>query len=153
MLNVLYYSMLALLIDWIFSMVGDREIPVQTSAREIINPDKQVRQGARLLVRSSRRRLRSCELTRRWTIIDGDDRRYDFEQDRFDAYGPVTGIVGQPDVETTEPVVPLDAMPGRGCWISVLAWDCNMLQRAIGWSNVQVIPPLDFEILPRAPEP
>ena len=152
-LNVLYYSMLALLIGWIFSMVIDREVPVQTSSREIVNPGKQVRQGAHLLVRSTRRRLRSCELTRRWTIIDGEGRRYDFEPDRFDAYGPVTGATGQPDVETTGPVIPLDAVPGRGRWISVLAWDCNMLQRALGWSIVQVMPPLDFEILPRAPAP
>ncbi|KAA0124021.1 hypothetical protein CIW48_08965 [Methylobacterium sp. P1-11] len=152
-LNVLYYGTLVLLVGWIFWMVIDCEVPVQTGTREIINPGKQVHQGTRLLVQSSRRRLRSCELTRRSSIINGDGRRYDYEPDRFDAYGPVTGTTGHADVETTGPIIPLDAVPGRGSWISVLAWDCNMLQRALGWSIVQVMPPLDFEILRREHNP
>lgn len=148
-LTVLYYGFILLFIGWIFSMAIDRAVPVETAGREVMNHGRKVAQGSRLLVRSTRKRVRSCELTRRWTVIDGDGRRFDFEPEHFDGYGPVTAEDGKPEVETTGPIVPLDAAPGRGRWISVLGWDCNPLQRAIGWSIVQILPAIEFEIVPR----
>ena len=133
----------------IFAMAIDREIPVQTGPREIMNLGGKVRQGERLLVRSARRRLRSCELTRRWSIIDGDGRRYDYEPERFEAYGPVTPEGAQAEPEITGPMVPLNAVPGRGRWVIALAWECNMLQHAIVWPITQVLSPVEFEIVPR----
>ena len=148
-LNFFYYTGVLFAVGWIFSMAIDREIPVRVGAREVQNLGKRVAPGERLLVRSARTRTRSCELTRRWTIIDGDGRRFDFEPERFDAYGPVTPLDGPPEVETTGPTIPLDATPGRGRWVSVLAWDCNPLQRALSWSIVLVQPPVEFEIVAR----
>jgi len=149
--NALYWGLILAACGWIFSMAVDREMPVQIGPREVVNPDKRVVVGERLLVRSSRRRSRTCELTRRWTIIDGDGRRFDYEPERYDAYGAVTPSGGPAEVETTGPIIPLDAMPGRGRWISVLAWDCNPLQRALGWSIVMIQAPVEFEIVRRAP--
>lgn len=149
--NALYWGLILVAFGWIFSMVVDREVPVQIGPREVVNPDKRVLAGERLLVRSARRRTRTCELTRRWTIIDGDGRRFDFEPERYDGYGAITPPEAPAEVETTGPVIPLDAMPGRGRWISVLAWDCNPLQRALGWSIVTVQTPVEFEIVRRTP--
>ena len=146
----LYWAFIVFAFGWIFSMTVDREPPIQITSREVVNPDKRVMPGEKLLVKSGRVRTRTCELTRRWTIIDGDGRRFDFEPDRFDAYGPITPPGGAPDIETTGPTIPLDARPGRGRWISVLAWDCNPLQRALGWSIVLIQAPIEFEIVSRA---
>jgi hypothetical protein len=148
--SALHWGMILAAFGWIFSMVVDRDLPVQIGAREVINAGKKVAAGERLLVRSARRRIRSCELTRRWTIIDGEGRRFDYEPERSDAYGPITPPEAAPEVETAGPVIPLDAMPGRGRWISVLAWDCNPLQRALGWSIVLIQPAVEFEIVRRA---
>lgn len=149
--NGLYWLLILLAFGWIFSMTVDREVPVQIGPREVMNPGRRVLTGERLLVRSSRTRTRTCELTRRWTIIDGDGRRFDYEPERYDAYGAITPQNAPPEVETTGPIIPLDAMPGRGRWISVLAWDCNPLQRALSWSIVLIQAPVEFEIVRRAP--
>ncbi|MFC7663679.1 hypothetical protein ACFQWF_14595 [Methylorubrum suomiense] len=77
--------------------------------------------------------------------MDGAGRRIDYQPEPFDAYGPV----GREE-ETFGPYIPLDAMPGRGRLYGSLSYDCNVLQRALGWSIVTVLPPLEFEILPRA---
>ncbi|MCJ2079844.1 hypothetical protein [Methylobacterium sp. J-090] len=45
----------------------------------------------------------------------------------------------------------LDAMPAKGILRSVVAYDCNPLQRALGWSIISMLQPLEFEILPKAP--
>ena len=37
--------------------------------------------------------------------------------------------------------------------MGVVAYDCNPLQRALGWSIVSMLAPLEFEILPRAATP
>ncbi len=147
-LNALYYSALISLIGWIFSMAIDREPPVRQITREVVNPGKQVRVGDRLLIHGVRLRDRSCEITRRWWIVDGAGRRLDFEPERFDAYGDL----GREE-EVIGPFIPLDAMPGRGRLLGVVAYDCNPLQRALGWSITTILPPLEFEILPRAPGP
>lgn len=142
----IYWGLMLLGFGWIFSMAIDREPPVRQITREVVNFNRQVPVGERLMIQGSRVRTRQCELTRRWWIIDGAGRRIDFEPERFDAYGEVgteTEIIG--------PYVPLDAAPGRGRILGVLAYDCNPLQRALGWSIVVMLPPLDFEILPRQP--
>ena len=144
-LNGIYYTALMLTLGWIFSMVIDREPPVRQLLREVANPGRQVAAGERLLIHTVRIRDRSCEITRRWWIVDGAGRRLDFEPERFDAYGPI----GREE-ETIGPAIPLDAMPGRGRLLGVIAYDCNPLQRALGWSIIAMLPPLDFEILPRA---
>ncbi|GBU19366.1 MULTISPECIES: hypothetical protein [Methylobacterium] len=144
--SVLYWSLMLLGFAWIFSMAVDREPPVRQISREVVNPNGQVRVGERLLVKGNRVRTRQCELTRRWWIIDGAGRRLDFEPERFDAYGEVGN-----ETEITGPFIPLDAMPGRGRLNGVLAYDCNPLQRALGWSIVVMLPPLNFEIVARAP--
>ncbi|MGU3668469.1 hypothetical protein ACLBX9_30170 [Methylobacterium sp. A49B] len=95
-----------------------------------------------------RERKRSCEIARRWWIIDGNGRRIDFDTERFDAYGPL----GREE-EIIGPYIPLDAMPGRGRLYGVVAYDCNVLQRALGWSIVSILPPLEFEILQRKAAP
>lgn len=148
--NAIYWLIILAAMGWVFSMAVDRDPPIQITSREVLNVGRRVMPGEKLLVKSGRVRTRSCELTRRWTIIDGDGRRFDYEPDRFDAYGPITPMGGPPDVETTGPTVPLDARPGRGRWISVLAWDCNPLQRALGWSIVLTQPAIEFEIVPRS---
>ena len=145
LMNALYYGTLLLALGWIFAMVIDREPPVRQVTRESVNPGRQVHAGDRLLIRGVRIRDRSCEITRRWWIVDGASRRLDFEPERFDAYGPI----GREE-ETIGPVIPLDAMPGRGRLLGVVAYDCNPLQRALGWSIIVMLPALDFEILPRA---
>lgn len=147
-LNVLYWGAITAAFAWVMSMVIDREPPVRQLTREIVNPGKQVRPGERLLIQGSRVRARQCELTRRWWIIDGMGRRLDFEPERFDAYGEVGS-----ETEIIGPFVPLDAMPGRGRILGVLAYDCNPLQRALGWSIVVMLPALEFEILPRERAP
>lgn len=67
------------------------------------------------------------------------------EAGRFDAYGDL----GREE-ETIGPVIPLDARPGKGTLRGVVACDCNPLQRAMGWSIISMLPPLEFEILPKA---
>ncbi|SFM82577.1 hypothetical protein SAMN05192568_106124 [Methylobacterium pseudosasicola] len=147
-LDFFYWIGIMAAFGWIFSMAIDRDPPVKQLAREIVNPSKQVRVGERLLIHGVRERLRSCEIARRWWIIDGAGRRIDFETERFDAYGPL----GREE-EVIGPYIPLDAMPGRGRLLGVVAYDCNPLQRALGWSIVSILSPLEFEILPRAPAP
>ncbi len=129
-------------------MVIDREPPVRQLSREIVNPGKQVRPGERLLIQGSRVRARHCELTRRWWIIDGLGRRLDFGPERFDTYGEVGS-----ETEIIGPFVPLDAMHGRGRILGELAYDCNPLQRALGWSIVVMLPALEFDILRRGGAP
>ena len=143
-LNALYYVLLLAALGWVFAMSIDRDEAVHQISREVANPNRQVRVGERLLVRSTRDRIRSCELSRRWWLIDGSGRRLDFETEHFDLYG----ALGR-STETVGPIVPLDAAPGRGRFFTVLSWDCNPLQRALGWSINSALPPLDFEILPR----
>lgn len=145
-LTFLYWLLILAAFGWIFSMAIDREPPVKQTSRDVVNEGRRVRVGERLLVKGSRVRTRQCELTRRWWVIDGGGRRLDFEPERFDAYGEV----GQ-ETEIIGPVIPLDAMPGRGRLMGVLAYDCNPLQRALGWSIIVMLPSLEFEILPRAP--
>ena len=147
-LNVLYYGMLLFVIGWFLSMAIDREPPVRQVSREVVNPDKQVRVGERLLIHGVRERARSCEITRRWWLVDGGNRRTDYEAERFDAYGPL----GREE-EVIGPFIPLDAMPGRGRLLGVVAYDCNLLQRALGWSITTILAPLEFEILPRTVVP
>ncbi|SFJ67362.1 hypothetical protein SAMN02799642_05120 [Methylobacterium brachiatum] len=147
-LNGLYYSTLLFVVGWIFSMAIDRDPPVRQVSREVVNPGKLVRPGERLLIRGVRERSRSCEITRRWWLVDGAGRRLDYEAERFDAYGPL----GREE-EVIGPFIPLDAMPGRGRLLGVVAYDCNPLQRALGWSITTILPPLEFEILPRAAAP
>lgn len=144
-LNYLYWAVMLAGMAWLFSMAVDREPPVRQTSREVANPGRQVRAGERLLIKGTRVRVRQCELTRRWWIIDGGGRRMDFEPERFDAYGEIGS-----ETEIIGPFIPLDAMPGRGRIHGVLAYDCNILQRALGWSIVVMLPPMDFEILPRA---
>lgn len=148
-LNFIYWMGLLAVFAWFAAMSFDREFPIINNNREVVNPDRKVAQGERLLVRATKRRVRSCELTRRWSITDGQSRRYDYEPERFDAYGPVTPADGPAEVEVTGPVIPIDAAPGRGRWVSVLGWECNPLQRALGWSIVLVQPAIEFEIIPR----
>ncbi|GJE41931.1 hypothetical protein [Methylobacterium soli] len=143
-LNVIYYGAILIALAWIFSMVLDRTVPVRQILREVVNPNRQVHVGERILIHGIRQRDRQCELTRRWWMIDGGGRRLDYEAERFDAYGEM----GREE-ETIGPFIPLDAMPGRGRLYGVLAYDCNPLQRALGWSIVSVLPALEFEILPR----
>ena len=50
-----------------------------------------------------------------------------FERDRCDAWRPAASATDQPDVGTTGPVIPLDAVRARARSIAVLAWDCNRL--------------------------
>ena len=142
--NVGYWLTLSLIALYFFSMAIDRELPVTQMRRGIINP--QVEVGTRVLNKSTRVRHRVCELTRRSSIVDGIGRRIDFEPEHFDGYAPAST---EPYTDITGPVVPLDAAPGHGRLLTVLAWDCNILQRALGWSIVLAEPPLDFEILPR----
>lgn len=147
--NGVFWLCVLAVMGWLFAMSIDREVPVSFSVREVVNPDRQVAQGAQLQVRSTRRRTRQCELVRRWYVIDGGGRRHDYEAQRFDAYGPLTPPGQEGDTEINGPVIPLDAMPGHGRWVSTLAWDCNILQRALGWSITVVQAPIDFEIVLR----
>ena len=101
-----------------------------------------------MLVRAKRQRYRQCEFTRRFSIVDGIGKRHDFAPESFDAYGPI-GL----DEDSNGPIVPRDAALGRARLISVVAWDCNPLQRALGWSITVVQPEIEFEILPRDPDP
>lgn len=144
-LSWVYWLFILAAIGWVFSMAIDRDVPVRQIGREVVNPGKQVQAGQRLLIKGTRVRARQCELTRRWWIIDGAGRRMDYEPERFDAYGEIGH-----EEEIFGPYIPLDASPGRGRLMGVLAYDCNPLQRALGWSIVVVLPPLEFEILPRA---
>jgi hypothetical protein len=146
--NLLYWGMIAVAFGWVFSMTIDREIPVRQISREIVSPNRQVHVGERLLIHGVRERKRSCEIARRWWIVDGAGRRIDFETERFDAYGPL----GREE-EVVGPYIPLDAVPGRGRLQGVIAYDCNPLQRALGWSIVAILPSLEFEIVPRSSAP
>ncbi|GJD30061.1 hypothetical protein PMNALOAF_1304 [Methylobacterium adhaesivum] len=78
-------------------------------------------------------------------VVVGAGRRLDYEPEHFDAYGDL----GREE-ETIGPVIPIDAMPGKGVLRGVIAYDCNPLQRALGWSIISVLQPLEFEILPKA---
>ena len=78
-------------------------------------------------------------------LMDGAGRRLDYEAEHFDAYGDL----GREE-ETIGPTIPLDAMPGRATLRRGVAYDCNPLQRALGWSIISMLPPLEFEILPKA---
>lgn len=144
LLSYAYWAAVLCGLGWLFSMAIEREPPVKQTQREVINENRQVMVGQRLLIKGTHVRSKQCELTRRWWIIDGGGRRLDFEPQHFDAYGEV----GTED-EITGPHIPLDAMPGRGRLYGVLAYDCNPLQRALGWSIVVMLPPVEFEILPR----
>ena len=55
----------------------------------------------------------------------------------------------KPETCITGPTVPLDAVSGRGRLVTSFAWDCNVLQRALGWSITEVQGPLEFEIVAR----
>lgn len=145
-----YWAAVILAIGWMFAMALDRDFPITMTKREVLNTDKKVMLGDRLRVRVSRMRSRSCPLVRRWTVIDGEGRRFDYEPEVFEAYGAVTPKGSPPDIEIIGPVIPLDARPGRGRWVSVLSWECNMLQRAISWPIVMIQPPVEFEIVARA---
>lgn len=147
-LNVIYWGGILFLLAWFAAMAADRATPLRWVSREIANPGLKVAQGERVMVRSTRARVRVCELVKRSSLIDGSGRRTDFEPERFDAYGPVTPP-GQPETDITGPIVPLDAVPGRGRLVTTFAWDCNVLQRALGWSITEIQGPLEFEIVPR----
>lgn len=143
-LNVLYWTAILAVLAIAAALVFDRDDPVRDRRYEVANPGRQVRQGEQLLVRATRTRVRQCEVTRRWSVIDGSGRRANYEPEPFDAYGPLWR-----DVSTEGPVIPLDATPGRGRFVSVLAFDCNPLQRATGWSITLISPIVEFEIVPR----
>lgn len=147
-LNAIYWGGILVLLAWFLAMAGDRAPPIQWVSREIVNPNGKVRQGERVQVRAVRARTRICELIKRQSLIDGSGRRTDFEAERFDAYGAVTPP-GAPETDITGPTIPLDAIPGRGRLVTAFAWDCNVLQRALGWSITEVQGPLEFEIVPR----
>lgn len=142
-LSALYWLAVIAAVSWILAMAFDRDIPIKDIQRDIVNPGHRVARGDRLLVRATRTRTRQCEFVRRWSVVDGAGRRIDFEPDVWDAYGQV----GEPDTDAQGPIIPLDASPGRARFLSVIAWDCNPLQRALGWSIVLLQEPLDFEIL------
>jgi len=144
-LNFLYWCALLSAFGWFAAMVFDREPPVRQVLREVVNPGRKVRIGERLLIHGIRDRKRQCEITRRWWLVDGAGRRLDYEAERFDAYGDL----GREE-ETIGPTIPLDAMPGKGVLRGVIAYDCNPLQRALGWSIISMLQPLEFEILPKA---
>lgn len=145
--NALYWACILTIIGWLGWMAADRDPPLEWISRTIINPDKKVAQGEKIQVRAVRTRWRQCELVKRQSLIDGSGRRTDYEPERFDAYGAVTSK-DVPDVDVTGPFIPLDAVPGRGRLVTSFAWDCNILQRALGWSITQVMV-LEFEIVPR----
>ncbi|KQP11138.1 hypothetical protein ASF28_08830 [Methylobacterium sp. Leaf99] len=144
-LNAMYWGAVLFVLAWVFSMAIDRTVPVEIGPRVVVN--HQVHPGERLLVSSTRNRTRQCEMSRRWYVVDGSGRRIDYEPEHFDAYGPLTPPGEPPEREATGPVIPLDAMPGKAKWISTLAWDCNPLQRALGWSIVLVQAPVEFQIV------
>ena len=144
-LNVMYWCGLLAVFGWFAAMTFDRDPPVRQILREIVNPERKVRIGERLLIHGIRERRRQCEITRRWWLVDGAGRRLDYEPERFDAYGDL----GREE-ETIGPTIPLDAMTGKGTLRGVVAYDCNPLQRALGWSIISMLPPLEFEILPKA---
>ncbi|MBX9933250.1 MAG: hypothetical protein K2Y56_17235 [Methylobacterium sp.] len=147
-LNVIYWGGVLILVAWFLAMASDRSPPIRWVSREIVNPDGKVRQGERVQVKAVRVRTRICELVKRQSLIDGSGRRTDYEAERFDAYGAITGPTS-PETDITGPTVPLDAVPGRGRLVTAFAWDCNVLQRALGWSITEVQGPLEFEIVAR----
>ncbi|MBX9934578.1 MAG: hypothetical protein K2Y56_24185 [Methylobacterium sp.] len=148
--NRLYWLAVMVGMSWILSMAIDRSPPVEIGPRIVMNEGGKVQQGDRLLISSTRRRHRTCELVRRVYVIDGQNRRHDFEPEEFDAYGPVTPVTEPVETETSGPFIPFDAAPGRGRSVTVLAHDCNTLQRALGWSIVTVLPTVEFEIVARS---
>jgi hypothetical protein len=149
--NILYWVGMTTLVGYFFVMAADRAPPLRWLSREIVNPGGKVAQGEKIQLRATRVRLRQCELVKRQSLIDGSGRRTDYEAERFDAYGPITEP-GKPETDITGPSVPLDAVPGRGRMVTTFAWDCNVLQRALGWSITEVQGPLEFEIVPRRPD-
>ena len=151
-LNGIYWGAILVLIGWFLAMAADRKPPIEWVSRIIVNPGGRVAQGERIQLRATRYRTRLCELVKRKSLIDGSGRRTDFEPERFGAYGPLTSP-GQPETDITGPTIPLDAVPGQGRLVTAFAWDCNVLQRALGWSITEVTAPLEFEIVPRASKP
>lgn len=145
-LNLVYWIAMLAVLGWLAALAFDRDPPVRWVKREIINPDGRIAQGETIQLRATRTRHRLCELTKRQTLIDGAGRRFDYEPEHFDAYGPITTA---PETDITGPAIPLDAAPGRGRLMTTFAWDCNVLQRALGWSIVSVVGPVEFEIVPR----
>lgn len=141
-LNAAYWLAILLTLGWFASMVIDRASPVRPISRELVHA--RVRPGEHVLIHGVRERLRQCEVTRRFVVVDGIGRRHNFEPEVFKALGPL-GI----NDDAEGPVVPFDAAPGRGRVFGIYGYDCNLLQRALGWSIVVVSPPLEFEILPR----
>ena len=140
--NLVYYAVIVAGLGWMASMALDNTIPVKVLSRTLLTPS--VHAGDKLMIRSRRIRIRQCELTRRFSIVDGIGRRYDFEPEKFDAYGPVSS---EPEEDTTLVSIPPEAVPGRGRYVAITAWDCNPLQRALGWSITVVQPAVEFEIL------
>lgn len=85
--NPVYYGLVLALLGWIVAMALDTQPPVKVLYRTILTPE--VRAGDKLQVRTRRIRQRQCELSRRFVIVDGIGRRFDFEPEKFDAYGPI----------------------------------------------------------------
>ena len=102
------------------------------------------------MLKATRTRRRMCELVKRQSLIDGSGRRTDYEPERFDTYGAVTPP-DKSETDITGPVIPLDAVTGRGQLVTSFAWECNVLQRALGWSITEVQGPVEFEIVARRP--
>lgn len=148
-LNVIYWGVILLLVSWFLAMATDRNPPIRWLSRDIVNPGRKVAQGERIMLKATRMRARMCELVKRQSLIDGSGRRTDYEPERFDAYGAVTPP-DRPETDITGPVIPLDAVPGRGRLVTSFAWDCNVLQRALGWSITEVQGPVEFEIVARS---
>lgn len=144
--SVTYYAVILLALGWLVGMATDNALPVKIVSRSLLTPT--VPAGDDIEIRSRRVRLRQCELTRRFVIVDVTGRRYDFEPERWDAFGPVSA---NPEEDITRVPVPREARPGRARYTAILAWDCNPLQRALGWSITLVQPAIEFEILARPP--
>ena len=149
-LNSIYWGGILLLVSWFFAMATDRSPPIQWISRDIVNHERKVAKGERIMLKATRTRSRMCELVKRQSLIDGSGRRTDYEAERFDAYGAVTPL-DKPETDITGPIIPLDAVPGRGRLVTSFAWDCNVLQRALGWSITEVQGPVEFEIVARRP--
>ena len=80
---------------------------------------------------------------------------------RTDSSGPAGASTASPNTSMpmaisaarkTSLARPFPMMPWRGRACSAASWpqDCNPLQRALGWFIISMLPPLEFEILPKA---
>lgn len=145
-LNAVYYLAMLVALGWLASMAMDRTPPVRVVSREVVSPV--VRPGGELLVRTKRIRDRQCELVRRYVVYDATGKRHEYWPEPADAFGHLG-----PDDDVTAIPVPFDAAPGRARSVAIFAWDCNPLQRALGWSITWVAPTLEFEIARRHGEP